>query len=75
MTQNLFALVSLFVVFVLLPSADSFRDTEVKVTSDGPAILDSEITFRAVLVNSESYRGPFYFRWSKSCESSLNKII
>jgi hypothetical protein len=44
---------------------NSFRDTEVKLTSDGPAVLDSKITFVAVLVNSESYSGPFFFRWSK----------
>jgi hypothetical protein len=57
-------------VFVFLvseiPRSSSFRDTEVKLTSDSPAVLDSKITFKAVLYNSDSYGGPFYFRWSKS---------
>jgi hypothetical protein len=46
-----------------LPFATSFRDTELRITSDGPAVLDAKINFQAVLINSDSYSGPFYFRW------------
>ena len=49
-----------------LPFATSYRDTSLKVTSDGPAVLDAKINFRAVLIDSDSFSGPFYFRWSKS---------
>ena len=53
------------VLLAFLPNANSFRDTEVQLSSDGPAVLDSSITFQAKLINSESYSGPFYFRWSE----------
>ena len=68
------------VLLTILPNVNSFRDTEVQITSDGPAVLDSTITFQAKLINSESYSGPFYFRWSKStfsfvlCSEFLHSI-
>jgi hypothetical protein len=64
-----------FVALTSLPNADSFRDTEVQLTSDGPAVLDSTITFQAKLINAESYSGPFYFRWSKCWLLFCQRII
>ena len=57
---------ALAVLLAFLHNVNSFRDTEVQITSDGPAVLDSTITFQAKLINSESYSGPFYFRWSEA---------
>ena len=56
-----------------LPFATSFRDTELRVTSDGPAVLDATINFKAVLINSDSYSGPFYFRWGNFFSTIITK--
>lgn len=36
-----------------------------RLTSDGPVVLDATITFKAELHDVEDYEPPFYFAWSK----------
>ena len=36
-----------------------------KLTSDGPVILDATISFRAELWGADDYEPPFYFSWGK----------
>ena len=36
-----------------------------KLTSDGPVVLDATITFKAQLFGAQEYEPPYYFTFSK----------
>ena len=54
---------SIFVTAFLAEIA--LADPWVKLTSDGPVVLDATISFRAELKDIEDYDPPYYFTWSK----------
>lgn len=54
-------------LLTLLPSiflGVARADPYLKLSSNGPAVLDAPITFHAQLLDAEEYEGPFYFRWN-----------
>ena len=66
--QNSLALVILTSFALLQDKAlgdDDYDQPIVKLSSDGPVVLDATISFRVELFNVEGYQRPFYFSWSK----------
>jgi len=65
--QNSLALVILTSFALLQDKAlgdDDYDQPIVKLSSDGPVVLDATISFRVELFNVEGYQRPFYFSWS-----------
>ena len=52
-----------------------FSDPYVKLTSDGPVVLDATISFTAQLINSEDYDPPFYYSWGKNLNNFTSFLI
>ena len=57
--MNLHSALTLILAFFRGSQADPW----VKLTSDGPVVLDATISFRAELKDFEGYDPPFYFSW------------
>jgi hypothetical protein len=55
------------IVVVLMSSAlgNAKGNPTIKLTSNAPAILDAQISFKAELLDADGYQGPFFFKWSK----------
>ena len=60
--MNLHSALTLILAFFGVSQA--WADPWVKLTSDGPVVLDATISFRAELKDFEGYDPPFYFSWS-----------
>lgn len=63
-TQTLQGLVAACALASALPQVSSFGTPQLRLTSDGPTVLDAKISFSAILDYADIYSGPFYFRWS-----------
>ena len=46
-------------------------DDSLNLTTDAPAVLDAPLTITAKLINTQNYRGPFYFSFSKLNQTAL----
>ena len=42
-----------------------YCDGILKLETDGPAVLDAQISVKAEIQNAKDYEGPFYFSFSK----------
>ncbi len=56
--------ISIFAFLLAFVLKGALSDPYIKVTSDGPAVLDAPVRFSATLHDADDYEGPFYFRWS-----------
>jgi hypothetical protein len=54
------------IVVVLMSSAlgNAKGNPTIKLTSNAPAILDAQISFKAELLDADGYQGPFFFKWN-----------
>ena len=66
--SNFFILLSVILSLVNITATFNICvhcDGILKLETDGPAVLDAQISVKAEIQNAKDYEGPFYFSFSK----------